>query len=241
MTMSPTPDPHPSDLREQPPPLIEMAELVAHEINNLLNNVLLHVAVLERRKGLEAARAELAVIRQAGARAGELLNRWQQLTPRPDHPLQAVDLNRSAAAAVAAWQAEAGAHVPVRLELSSDLPAVLADPTDLARLVRLLLVNAAAAVEAGPITLRTEAAPAEVLLHVQDGGPGFDPALRERLFEPFVVARPLSPRAEAVPLHDLGLALCKRLARRQQGSIQAEDRPEGGVRVTIRLRPAGAN
>src|SRR5262249_34666108 len=74
----------------------EMADLVAHEINNLLNNILLHVAVLERKAG-EGVRAELNVIYQAGARAGALINRWQQVNPRRPPRLGPLDLNRATA------------------------------------------------------------------------------------------------------------------------------------------------
>ncbi len=216
--------------------VVEMAELVAHEINNLLNNVLLHVAVLDR-KGGEAIRAELNVIRQAGTRAGQLINRWQQIAPRRPADLQPLDLNRLVRETAAAWQAEPSAAV--RLDLAPDLPPVLGDAADLERLLRLLLVNAAAAGGAGGLTVGTTAAPGEVLLRVDDPGPPIDPALVDRVFEPFLVARPLAG-ADLQPSLGLGLALCKKLARRQQGSVQAENRAEGGVRVTVRLRPAPA-
>ena len=216
----------------------EMADLVAHEINNLLNNILLHGAVLERKAG-EAVRTELNVIRQAGARAGALINRWQQINPRRPPRLGPLDLNRATAEAIASWEkSAAGPRVPVRFEPAAALPPVLADPADLDCLVRLLLANAAAATQQGTITVRTEQRPAEVLLRVEDTGAGIDPAMAERVFEPFAVARPSPAVSDVGPAPELGLALCKKLARRQQGNIQAENRPDGGVVVEVRLRPA---
>jgi signal transduction histidine kinase len=218
---------------------IEMGEMVAHEINNLLNNILLNAAVMER-KVPDGARAELAAIREAGTRAGRLVNRWQQVLPRKPADLRPVDLNEAAAAAVAAWQNEARPGVTARFEPAADLPAVLADPAMLERLTRVLLTNAAASLPSGTITVRTERGPAGVLLLVEDTGPAIEEAMLERVFEPFVVARPTPSVSDVGDQPDLGLAVCKKLARRQQGTIQAENRAEGGVRVVVQLRQAEA-
>jgi signal transduction histidine kinase len=218
--------------------VVEMAELVAHEVNNLLNNILLHVAVMDR-KGLDAAGAELAVIRQAGTRAGAIINRWQQMAPRRPAELHPVDLNRLVAGAVADWQAQSTGDNPpaIAFEPAPELPPVLANAADLERLMQVLLLRAAAVSEGGTITVRTKAAGSEILLQVEDTGPTLDPALIDRVFEPFFEAR-LPQRTEIDPPSVPGLAVCKRLARRQQGTIQAENRPKGGVKVVVHLRQA---
>lgn len=219
------------------PHIIEMAELVAHEVNNLLNNILLHVAVMDR-KGAQAVQPELSVIRQAATRAGSIINRWQQLAPRQLPELAPVDLNRLAGEAAASWKPSA--HGPsVRFEPTPDLPLALAQTSELERLLQLLLNNAAGGMDQGTITLRTEATPSEVRLIVEDNGPALDSAELDRLFEPFFVARSTHGVEDVASQAELGLALCKRVARRQQGSIYAENRPDGGVRVVIAFRRAG--
>ncbi len=220
----------------QPVQIVEMAELVAHEVNNLLNNILLHVAVLDR-KGLAAAQAELAVIRQAGLRAGVMINRWQQLAPRRPPVLQPIDLNERVAGVLASWQAPPLGVPAIRFEPSPALPPVLGNAPDLERLVQLLVLHAIAATDKGAIIVRTERAASEVLLQVEDSGPALDQAALDRLFEPFFLARPFQ-EVGPDPQTEIGLALCKRLARRQQGSIHAENRPEGGLRVVVHFRPA---
>src|SRR5262249_27771848 len=143
--------------------VVEMAELVAHEVNNLLNNMLLHVAVLDR-KGLDAARVELAAIRQAGTRAGAMINRWQQLAPKRPVEWHPVDLIEVVDAVIASWKAipEGRRAGPISFEPASELPPVLAHAADLEHLVQLLLLNAAAASARGTITVRTQAAPPEI-------------------------------------------------------------------------------
>jgi signal transduction histidine kinase len=216
---------------------VEMGELVAHEVNNLLNNILLNVAILNH-KAPEALGKEAVSIREAATRAGSFINRWQRLTPQPP-PLQPVDLNEIAAAAVTPWKAEqARPGITIHFEPAADLPLVLGNAGELDRLVRLLLANAAAVVKTGTITVRTEKAASGVIFCVQDSGPPIEPALVDQVFEPFFLARPTPGASEVGHQADLGLAVGKRLARRQQGSIQVENRPEGGVRVVVQLRPA---
>src|SRR5262249_31822441 len=149
----------------------------------------LHVAVLDR-KVLEAARAELALIRQASMQAGAMINRWQQLAPRRHAELQGVDLNKVVADVLASVPAAAAGSPAMHFEPTAGLPPVLAHPPDLERLVQLLVVLAAANGDKGPITVRTEGTPSEILLAVEDNGPALDPAVQDRLFEPFFTARP---------------------------------------------------
>jgi two-component system sensor histidine kinase KdpD len=142
-------------------------------------------------------------------------------------------------AAVNTWKSvENPARLRVRFEPARDLPAVAASPPDLQRLIRLLLANAAAAPGVSTLAVRTEAARPGARLVVEDNGPAIPTDLMEHVFEPFVVARPAPGVSELNPTSELGLALCKRLARRQQANIHAENRPEGGVRVVVQLRPA---
>ena len=61
---------------------------------------------------------------------------------------------------------------------------------------------------------------------VEDRGPGIDPAIAERLFEPFVSGRGST---------GLGLAVCQTVAREHGGTIDGASREEGGARFTVRL------
>ena len=122
----------------------------------------------------------------------------------------------------------------MRLDLDPRLAPVSGTAADLQRLVRFLVTNAAAAITSAPgrVTVRTEAVEGKVLLHVEDNGPPVEPARLAEFFEPTVTLREGANRLE--------LATCKTLAhRRLQGAIQAENRPEGGVAVTVTLRPWG--
>jgi len=66
-----------------------------------------------------------------------------------------------------------------------------------------------------------------VELSIEDNGPGFVPEVFEHLFDPYVTTKPKGT--------GLGLAIVKKVVEEHGGVIWAENRPEGGARVRIRL------
>lgn len=71
---------------------------------------------------------------------------------------------------------------------------------------------------------------AQVRIAVQDAGPGVPAARLDEIFKPFV--RMPGARSDG---HGLGLAIARRVVESAGGSIQARNRPEGGLVVEIRL------
>jgi signal transduction histidine kinase len=230
---------------EQPSGLVnvaELADLVAHEVNNLLNSIVLHAALLERSLPQESqagVQAELGIIRQAIQRAGAMLRRWQQATPRPLAPLEAFDLNGLIRdlSLPQRLQGTAGGEVGLRLQPAPQLPAVLGNREDSGRLIRLLLKSAVeASPDGGTVTLRTEMTHGHVVLSVEDQGATVEPELLERIFEPFTSVRGgLFAKSDE---EELWLATCKVLARRQKCTIAATPGSAGGVMISVRFPAA---
>jgi two-component system OmpR family sensor kinase len=75
-----------------------------------------------------------------------------------------------------------------------------------------------------------------VQLTVEDTGTGFDPGFIPRAFEPFARGAPRTPQASQGA--GLGLAIVQAIAHAHGGHATAENRAEGGARVTVVL-PAG--
>jgi signal transduction histidine kinase len=64
-------------------------------------------------------------------------------------------------------------------------------------------------------------------ISVEDNGPGFPVNALEQIFEPYVTTKPKGT--------GLGLAIVKKIAEEHGGSIEAENRPESGARVSVLL------
>jgi signal transduction histidine kinase len=75
-----------------------------------------------------------------------------------------------------------------------------------------------------------------IVLSVEDRGPGIPPADLPHVFEPFF----RSARATGVPGSGLGLAVVARIAVAFGGRVAAENRPDGGARVTATFPAAPA-
>jgi signal transduction histidine kinase len=110
---------------------------------------------------------------------------------------------------------------------------VSADPLLLERLLSNLLSNARRACPDGEIEVSAELRADEVLIVVQDEGPGVAPEHRETIFEPFT--RLDDARSRDRGGVGLGLHLCRQICRAHEGTIEVTDRPDGrsGARFEI--------
>lgn len=122
--------------------------------------------------------------------------------------------------------------VTLKVSGVDELPELSGDPTQLRQVLHNLLDNALHAVgQAGTVTIKGAAADGKIELAIADSGPGVDPTIRKRLFEPLISAKTSGS--------GLGLALVKRFIERHGGSITyapLADQP--GARFLIQL-PTG--
>jgi signal transduction histidine kinase len=101
--------------------------------------------------------------------------------------------------------------------------------------VEQILVNLVSnAVDAAPngrgvVAVALGEADGDVVVTVTDNGPGIDPGLVDRIFEPFVTTK-----AEGDGT-GLGLAICRRLAASMGATLAAGNRPGGGAMFSLRI------
>ncbi len=127
---------------------------------------------------------------------------------------------------------ERGMRVDTRIEPSA--ATITADPSKLHDILKNLLENAARYAPAGStVTLRIAAADGEVVLTVEDRGPGIPDTDLTRVFERFY--RVDRSRARDPGGTGLGLAIVKHLAGLHGGTAAAANRPGGGASFSIRL------
>ena len=115
------------------------------------------------------------------------------------------------------------------------VPTVMVDRTQLEIVMHNLLTNSLDAFDALParraqprcIQVAAEVRGADVLIGVDDSGPGIPARLTERLFEPFVTSK--------ISGMGLGLSLSRTFLRHQGGDLWNEASRLGGARFVIRL------
>jgi OmpR-family two-component system manganese-sensing sensor histidine kinase len=152
----------------------------------------------------------------------------------PSDRREPTDLSVVVAETIEAFAAGHPELKPTRVSLSPDL-RVLADPTEIERIVSNLLDNAVR-YSGGPhssgarVTTRT--IDRQALVEVVDDGPGIAAVDLDRIFEPFYRVRTGSEAAEG---NGLGLAIARSLAVRNGGRLTVVSQPSSGSTFRLSL------
>lgn len=206
--------------------LARMGAMVAHEIRNPLGVIRGSVELVRARSGavLMAPDVEaLADVLGEADRLQRLTDDFLDLARDPAIAPAPVELT---AIADDAARAVGRSHGGLEVHVAGGARAH-ADPARMRQVLSNLLVNAAQA-GARNAWVRADAADGRARVVVRDDGPGVDPALRPRLFEPFATGR-----AEGT---GLGLALSRRIVERQGGTLRfLDDDAAAGAAFEVRL------
>ncbi len=147
------------------------------------------------------------------------------------HPIVATDIDLDD---VVYTEAKRPTRVPVDVS-GVEAVRIQGDLSQLTRLVRNLMDNAVRyATDGVVVTLGRDGA--DVLMTVDDDGPGIPIEDRTRIFDRFV--RTDDARARADGGSGLGLAIVSEVAAAHAGVVTITDSPMGGTRVEVRLNPA---
>ena len=170
----------------------------------------------------EIAQALAVEARRMSAMVNNLLDmaRLQSGAVRLNRQWQAIE--EVVGSALQASGAALARHV-VRTDLPADLPLVSFDAVLMERVLANLLENAAKYTPAGSVvTLAARVRGAELMLTVEDDGPGLPMGREEAVFEKFTRGE----RESATPGAGLGLAICRSIVQAHDGRIWGE--PGGG-------------
>jgi signal transduction histidine kinase len=143
----------------------------------------------------------------------------------------AVDVPPLLRAAADTFRRSGVAH-EFRIECSSDVPCVHADPDALDRIVKNLVSNAVKYSPPGPIHLGARRIDAGVELDVRDHGRGISPDALPRIFEPYFRDPATATAARG---SGIGLAVVKALVEAHGGTIAVESAPASGTRVRFTM------
>jgi two-component system nitrogen regulation sensor histidine kinase NtrY len=213
----------------------ELARRLAHELKNPLFPLQITVENMQRareqypqefdevfREGTATLIAELGNLKQ-------IIGRFSDFAKMPAPEMQPVDLNELAGQTLKLFEPQfAQAGMRSITELDEALPRVAADPEQMTRVLRNLVLNAIDAMPGGgTLTIRTRARETGVLLEISDTGQGLTPEECDRLFTPYYTTKTHGT--------GLGLAIVQSVISDHHGRISVESQPGKGTTFRIEL------
>lgn len=209
-----------------------LAAGVAHEINNPIGGMQNAVNRLLQSTNLtERQQVYLQLVRDGLQRVAHTARRLLDFSPRQVAPGRfALAVAIEGARALVEHRAQR-ANVQFEVELAPGLPPVHGDVHEIQQVMLNLFLNSLDALDGRPgrIQVRARADGRSVRLDVVDDGPGMDPALLGRVFDPFFSKK---DRPDA---SGLGMFICYSIVQNHGGEITVDSRPGAGFAVHIAL------
>jgi two-component system, NtrC family, sensor kinase len=214
-----------------------LAASLAHEINNPLQAVALHLE-LAAEEASHPAQGELAIVRHELDRIAEIVRRLLDVhhpQPRPEGSRRTrcnvETLLDDVLGLVDTQMRHAGIHVERRVR--SPLSPVLADADQLKQLFLNLALNALDAMPGGGrLTIETATSNESIEITFEDTGVGIAPGIIPQIFEPFFSTKPRGT--------GLGLFVCHEIVSAHGGNVDVTSEPGCGATFVVRLPLAPA-
>ncbi len=226
---------------------------IAHDFNNIIATILGNAELArEDASANPPVLQSLDEIRKAGSRARDLVQQILSFSRRQPNEKKHLALAPIIEESVRLLRATLPARVALDAHCAADVPAVLADATQIEQVIINLATNAMQAMHGAPgrislrlDTLALDAALADAhpglravyaqhagrvaRLTVSDDGPGMEAAVRERIFEPFFTTKPVNEGT------GLGLSVVHGIVQAHEGAITVESEPGKGTSFTLYL------
>jgi nitrogen fixation/metabolism regulation signal transduction histidine kinase len=222
----------------------ELARRLAHELKNPLFPLQITIENLQRARQASPEQFDEVFRESTSTLLAELDNlktivgRFSDFARMPAPHLEPVDLNQMVQEVAKLFEGQMEALDRPRivnkvLQLDENLPSVSADPEQLRRALRNLVLNALDAMpKGGTLTLRTQRldGPVEskIAIEVCDTGEGLKPEECARLFTPYYTTKQHGT--------GLGLAIVQSVVSDHKGTITVRSEPGKGATFRIELK-----
>jgi signal transduction histidine kinase len=169
-------------------------------------------------------------IEDATGRVSSLVSAAKQYSQMDRAAHQWIDVHSGLDSTLVMLNHKIGNGVKVVKEYDRSLPQIPAHPAELNQVWTNLIDNAVQAMNGvGTLTIRTSRDDDELVVSIEDTGPGIPPEIRKRVFEPFFTTKPVGEGT------GLGLDISRRIVvNGHGGDITVESEP-GATKFTVRL------
>jgi signal transduction histidine kinase len=222
-----------------------LAAGIAHEVKNPLMTITMVADYLAGviPAGEPDGAAMLQDLRDAIQRANRVISELLSFSRPGELVLMPENVNALAERALSMVKLEVVRnHIEVVCHFSEGLPALPMDRNKIEQVLVNIYMNAIQAMsKGGTLTVRTSPQPileqgrSVVLIEIDDTGSGIPEANLDKVFDPFFTTKPVGQGT------GLGLGVSRRIIRLHGGNLELNNRPEGGLRVSIRLNSEQRN
>lgn len=207
-----------------------LAAGLSHELKNPLQFIQTYAEFLPERYDDPEFRAKCSEgMKTEIARITDLLNQLMEFAKPKPPALRSVEPHKILDSTLDLMNNEfAKRDVDLEKRYEANGVQIQADPNQLRQVILNLVLNALEAIgQKGRVTVTTSQQDGWFTFEVADTGPGIDPKILPRLFEPFNTNKPTGT--------GLGLSLVHSIIREHRGEIFAWSRPGQGTRFTVKL------
>jgi len=216
----------------------DVAQRVAHEVKNPLAPIRLTVQNLLRVRGRAPERFDelfdegMRTILEEVEQLSRMVSEFSEFARLPLPDPQPVDLAELIDGVLELYAAEP--HLVLERDYALGVAPLTLDADQMTRALKNICGNAVEAMRESSrsakelrLSVALSVEDGELLLSVEDNGPGLSEEARRRLFEPYFTTREQGT--------GLGMAMTYRIIVEHGGSIEASNRPEGGARILVTL------
>jgi len=217
----------------------ELARRLAHELKNPLFPLQITIENLQRARDASPEQFDEVFRESTSTLLAELghlkiiIGRFSDFAKMPAPQLEPVDINEIAREVLQLFEAQLHAPgspvVETKLMLGADVGALPADPEQLRRALRNLVLNALDAMPSGgQLTVSTSRSDSKIAVEVSDTGEGLTPEECNRLFTPYYTTKQHGT--------GLGLAIVQSVVSDHKGTITVRSEPGKGATFRIELK-----
>jgi two-component system NtrC family sensor kinase len=206
-----------------------LAGSVAHEVNNPLQAITLHLQLVTDEINSQSAQEQINIVQHELDRISEIVQRLLEfqrpkLARRSRQRIE--DLLEEVLALAGKQSQQAGVSIDYHLE--DDLMPVLASGDQIKQVFLNLILNAIEAMPGGgKLTIRGRSSDDVVIITFTDTGPGISPEEMNQLFEPFFSTKQSGS--------GLGLAVSQEIITSHGGLLEVFNHPQSGAVFTVTL------